>query len=179
MKKLHLRFPDRWKQKSKWPSHALDISQTTLQALKESSDAIPLLKSVVGAVDQICLIAGRVKSSKKAAKALASQCFTILTDLSDSISDPYNIPPDMEASIKQLEIVLIEIIEAMKPLEKRNGLLHLHRNEDELKNKSELLLEARERFKIASAIRIEEKVSRTDATVHTLSNDMIQIHLFY
>ncbi|KAG6864635.1 hypothetical protein C0991_008167, partial [Blastosporella zonata] len=160
--------PARRRHKSQCSSDAADVSKTILDALQQSSDAFPPLKSVACAVSTIWDISVRVKSSKKEAKAVSKRCIKILEVLADSVPDPSSIPPEMLSSIEQFERLLNHITDVLRSLEKPTllkSLIYLNRTESTLQAMQRQLDEVSQRFLIASSMRIEAKVSHTEEIV--------------
>ncbi|KAG6909995.1 hypothetical protein DXG01_013995 [Tephrocybe rancida] len=170
LKWLKRKFPPKRKKLyiKKYSSSAADVARTSLLALKESSDAFPPLKSVTCAVSALWDISDRVKFLKEQTRELTIRCIKVLEDLADCVPDPASIPPDILSRIKQFEQLVMEIIEVIKPLQKRSSmawLLHLNREEGVLRTMSQRLDEARQQFIFTSSIRVETKLSHTEEKI--------------
>ncbi|KAJ7575399.1 hypothetical protein C8J56DRAFT_1063640 [Mycena floridula] len=157
-----------------------DIAQTSLIALKESSDAFPPLKSLVGGVLVLWETAQRLERNKSDIDGLARRCVEILEVLADAIPDPTNIAPEILTRILHFECLIHEITtwtkERAKSKEWIPRLLSLNRNEDRLSDFRRRLDEACQSFMLGSALRLEIKVDATVAKADCLEQSLSSVH---
>jgi len=174
--------PDKWKPRiARGSATCNDIALTSLLALKESADAFPPLKSVVGGVLALWNTAERVKTSKKRAQALSRRALDVLEALTDAVPDPSNIPPPMLASIQRFEDLLDEIRRAMDPLTKRrwiSSMSSLNRDKGVLDLFNQRLDETFQSFVIGGLTRVETHLLeiKADATVAHQLEAVITAH---
>jgi len=173
--------PDGWKNILKQTSAtSADVTKTFLIALRDSADAFPPLKSSASAVLAVWNTAERAESSKSRAKAMADRCCNILKILADIVKDPNDVPPEMVASLDNFEILLQDIQQAIKPLQKRtllNLLSHLNRDQDELDELNRRLDEAYHSLMISTAVlaqlelaKVKREVAKTLVMVGRVRN---------
>ncbi|KAJ7138945.1 hypothetical protein C8R46DRAFT_605174 [Mycena filopes] len=94
-----------------------DVLYTSLDALRESSDAFPPLKSAVGGVMALWEMAKRAKHSKADARGLALGAQEILDVLVDAVpDDPSTITPAMLFSIQRFIDVLDDSTRAVESI---------------------------------------------------------------
>ncbi|KAJ7669819.1 hypothetical protein DFH06DRAFT_1468601 [Mycena polygramma] len=149
------------------PSAVPDLLSTSVIALKESADAFPPLKSAVGGVLAVCDIAQRAKHSRSAAHDIAIRTQVILNVISDAVNDPFVIPHGMLSSILRFTDLLNEIESSMNKLALTSGfsrVMHLNRNERELRTIRAKLDDAYRDFLAASALRVEAQ--QAEIAVH-------------
>ncbi|KAJ7782215.1 hypothetical protein DFH07DRAFT_789859 [Mycena maculata] len=168
-------FPSRAKRKPRTspttreprPSHALpDVLWTSIQALKESADAFPPLKSAVGGAIAVCDIAERAKHSKSDACEIALRTKAILDAVADAVPDVLAIPPPMLQSIERFTVLLADIqcrIEVIALADGLSRLVHLNRNERVLRDIKAQLDDAYQDFLTASALRLEVQQAQLTA----------------
>ncbi|KAJ7206180.1 hypothetical protein C8J57DRAFT_1484882 [Mycena rebaudengoi] len=142
-----------------------DVLWTSLHALKESADAFPPLKSVVGGVVAIWDIAEHAKRSRTEACDIALRTKKIVDLIADAVPDPSEIPPSMLLSIDRFTLInsssssaLDEIRCGMEAIELSGSLsclVHLNRHDRTIQGiKTRLDAEYRD-FLAASALRVE------------------------
>jgi len=90
---------------------------------------------------------------------LSTRCVEVLEIMSDSIPDPFNVSPQMSASIAKFTLVLEDIAHALALLKKRAPLLHLNRNEGQLDCFNKRLDDVCLEVTMASTLRTEAKLS--------------------
>jgi len=149
---------------------AADGLNTSLRALKESPDAFPPLKSVVGGALAIYDIAQRVSRSKRTAKDLADRTIQTLYILAENVPDATAISPDMLNNISRFEVVLNDLHAALERLALQGRwkrLFHLNSNEGELDVFKQRLEVACQAFTIGSTMRIERTVAVVQSEVMT------------
>ncbi|KAF7369343.1 hypothetical protein MVEN_00262900 [Mycena venus] len=79
-----------------------DLLETTLLALKEASDVLPPLKSVIGGVLALRDIVERAKHSKSDTHDIADQTIKILAVIASTIPDRSVIPQLLQSRIESL-----------------------------------------------------------------------------
>ncbi|KAJ6577719.1 hypothetical protein B0H19DRAFT_567922 [Mycena capillaripes] len=163
--------PNKWKPRIKRGSAlCIDITLTSLTALRESADGFPPLKSAVCGVLALWNIAERVKTSKERAQALSRRAYEVLEVLTDAVPDPANIHPSLLVSVQRFDDVLREARDAMVPLTKRrfmSSVLSLNRDEATLEVFNRRLDESFQTFTIAGLTRVETQLLaiKADATL--------------
>ncbi|KAJ7741092.1 hypothetical protein B0H16DRAFT_1565921, partial [Mycena metata] len=168
-----------------------DLFSTSLDALKESADAFPPLKSAVGGVLAIRDIALRAKHSKSDARDIALRTEKILCVIADAVPDASAIPPPMMLSIQCFTDLLQDTrstMEAMMLSSLLSHVAHLNRNERKLQSIKSRLDDAYRDFLAASALRVEAQqagiatqleVQQTQLVVHHnyLAEEQVQLKL--
>ncbi|KAF8216968.1 hypothetical protein K438DRAFT_1798096 [Mycena galopus ATCC 62051] len=135
-----------------------DILWTSVVALKESADAFPPLKSVVGGVIALCDIAERAKHSRAGARAIAYRTKEILDIIADAVPDASEISPSMLLSIERFALLLEEIKGSMEVIVFASGVsrvFHLNRDERVVQDIKTRLDEAYRDFLVSSTLRQE------------------------
>ncbi|KAJ7087456.1 hypothetical protein C8R44DRAFT_991329 [Mycena epipterygia] len=167
------KLPSETRKPKSLTSHALpDVLWTSTLALKESADAFPPLKSVVGCVVVLWEIAERAKHSKAAAEDIARRTKEILDVIADAVPDPAAIPPPMLHRIERFEVLLDKIKCSMEEIMLTGGvsrLVHLNHNERVLQNIKIQLDDAYRDFLAASILRLEVAQSSTQIAVAKVS----------
>ncbi|KAJ7359514.1 hypothetical protein DFH08DRAFT_411870 [Mycena albidolilacea] len=152
-------FPSRARRKPPLKPNLLpDVLWTSINALRDSSDAFPPLKSAVGGVIAICTIAERAKHCKTEACAIALRTKEILDLVADAVPDGSTISPPMLLSIGKFTILLDETRRCMEPMTRTgrvSRVVHLNRNERTLQHIKSKLDDAYRDFLAASALRVE------------------------
>jgi len=151
-----------------------DAVWTSLHALKESADAFPPLKSVVGGVIAICEVAERARHSKSNALSIARRANEILDMIADALPDGSVIPSPMLLSIEKFTVLLAEIHGDMKLLAATGRVsraIHLNRNERMLEDIKVRLDDAYRDFLAASTMRLEVEQSCTRMIVDKVAAD--------
>ncbi|KAJ7620358.1 hypothetical protein FB45DRAFT_1033036 [Roridomyces roridus] len=137
---------------------AYDVATTSLNALRESADAYPPLKSAVGGVLALWDIAERAKKAKSDARDIALRTEKILEVIADAVPDPTRIPPPMLQSIESFTRLLDDIGRRIEPITSgsvASRLVRLNRNESILREIRTQLDEQYRDFSVASALRVE------------------------
>ncbi|KAK7026294.1 hypothetical protein R3P38DRAFT_2358062, partial [Favolaschia claudopus] len=137
-----------------------DTTFTLLQALSESADACPPLKSAVGCVKALWTLAKRTKHCKSDALDIARRSNEILTNIADAVPDASTISPPMLQSIERFTLLLDDVrssMEDMAQTDRLSRLLHLNRNERAIKQIQARLDNAYRDFVAASTLRVEVK----------------------
>ncbi|KAJ6490451.1 hypothetical protein DFH09DRAFT_1453431 [Mycena vulgaris] len=172
-----------------------DVLWTSMLALKESANAFPPLKAVVGGVIALWDIAERAKHSKSDARAIALRTKEILDVVADAVPDGSAISPAMLFSIKCFTSVLAEIKCSMEAIALTGGVsrgMHLNRNERELQRIKAQLDDAYRDFVAASVLRLEVQhaalamqhaethleVKKYSLTTETLAPDLARLLLY-
>ncbi|KAJ7575958.1 hypothetical protein C8J56DRAFT_406128 [Mycena floridula] len=183
----------KWKKRLKdfCPTSAttVDVSRTTLIALKESSDAFPPLKSVCGGVLAIWDTVERLKSCKSEARALANRCKDVLERLADAVQpDPANIPPTVMRDISRFQLLLDDILASTEKMARQptgtfrvlkglKGLKRLNRDESELGQFHRCLDEAGQAFVVSTTARVEVSVTRIEGLTTRIGSSMTRTEL--
>ncbi|KAJ7669828.1 hypothetical protein DFH06DRAFT_1293825 [Mycena polygramma] len=190
---MRIPFPSRWRRpsfpsakrkpksqesSSSRSSAVPDLLSTSLIALKESADAFPPLKGAVGSLshgdgrvlDIVRDIAQRAKRSKSAAHDIALRTQVVLNVISDAVTDPFAIPSPMLRSIERLTEYADSAHDnprlSMDKLKLTSGfsrLIHLNRNERQLRDIKTKLDDAYRDFMAASAPRVETQQAKIAA----------------
>ncbi|KAJ7620301.1 hypothetical protein FB45DRAFT_929915 [Roridomyces roridus] len=137
---------------------AQDVAKTSLNALKESADAYPPLKSAVGGVLALWDIAERAKNAKSDARDIALHTERILEVIADAVPDPTMIPPPMLKSIEHFTALLDDIGSRIEPItggSVASRLVRLNRNESILREIRTQLDEQYRDFSVACGLRME------------------------
>ncbi|KAK7063436.1 hypothetical protein R3P38DRAFT_2818606 [Favolaschia claudopus] len=135
-----------------------DTTFTLLQALSESADACPPLKSAVGGVKALWTVAQRTKHCKSDALDIARRSNEILNNMADAVPDASTISPPMLESIERFTLLLDDVrtsMEEMAQTGRLSRLLHLNRNEQAIKQIQAQLDNAYRDFVAASTLRVE------------------------
>ncbi|KAF7355811.1 hypothetical protein MVEN_00909300 [Mycena venus] len=149
-------------------SHSIfsDVMWNSLCALRDSADAFPPLKSVVGGVVALWEIAERAKNSKTDARDIALQARDILNVIADAVPDESDITLPMLKSIERFTIALDEIRSSMAAIALTGGLsrfTHLRGNERMVQEIKARLDHEYRIFLAASALRAELQQKRIAA----------------
>ncbi|KAJ6463155.1 hypothetical protein C8R47DRAFT_84225 [Mycena vitilis] len=162
-----------------------DALSTTLNALKESTDVFPPLKSAVGAAIAVWDIAMRVKHSKADARAIALRTEEVIGVMAAAVADANGLPPAMLLSIERFTLLLDEIRGTMEGLAHSGRVsraIHLNRNERTVRDIKTRLEDAYRDFLVASALRVETQQTHIDTNIKTLQRQLElqrQESLFY
>lgn len=144
--------------------HALPLVKDFVAGLRESADAFPPLKSVVGGVLYIWQLAEQVKSNRKQAEALAERAkelVTLVTDLMRLIDNPENMPPDMCLALELFASTLTEISTFMEQLSHQKGIsrfLDRSKHQEQLSQYALRLSEVERDFQLCSIVRLEQRL---------------------
>lgn len=136
-----------------------DVALTSLNAIYDSADAFPPLKSAAGGVLALLRTVERVKASRKKAKALSERAVQVFEALEKALpANRATIPPSMIANIKQFQDTVLDIHRALEPLTRqRLPFSRLNRNEGALDALKQRLDDAYQSFTAATVTRIELK----------------------
>ncbi|KAF7302835.1 hypothetical protein MKEN_01245500 [Mycena kentingensis (nom. inval.)] len=144
-----------------------DVIRISLDALRQSADAFPPLKSAVGGVLALWDLTERTKHCKTKAHKVSLHATAILDTIADSVGDPANIPPPMLLSIDRFTSTLGMIHDCLIEVAQTRGIsrvVHLRRNEAILEDMLVKLDDAYRTFVIASSIRLEAQQLETAQT---------------
>ncbi|KAJ7750790.1 hypothetical protein B0H16DRAFT_845256 [Mycena metata] len=173
------RFPT-VKLKSRRSEACADVLSTSLLALKESADAFPPLKSVVGSVLVLWDIAEGAKLSKAEARGIARRTETILKVIADAVPDPSSISAPMQLSINRFIVLLDEIRTKMERIclsGRISRVIHLNRNQATLREIKSQLDDAYSDVLAASILRGEtqrEEILGQQAIYHQHTHSSIK-----
>ncbi|KAK7063429.1 hypothetical protein R3P38DRAFT_2818578 [Favolaschia claudopus] len=143
-----------------------DTTFTLLQALEQSADACPPLKSAVGGVRALWAIANRAKNCKTDALDIAERSNGILNNIAEAVPDASAISKPMRESIERFVLLLDDIrseVEEIARTSKKSRLLHLNRNEQRVMRIQARLDHAEQDLLQASMLRTEARVEHVVA----------------
>ncbi|KAJ7177039.1 hypothetical protein C8R46DRAFT_1078034 [Mycena filopes] len=158
----------------------LDGVQTSLVVLKESADAFPPLKSVVGGVLALCDMAKRAKSSKSQVRQIAVRANRIADVIYNAVPDPQTISDPMRHSIQEFIVLLDEIRPALAVIASTgrfSRLVHINRNERILRTTNTRLDEAYTDFLAGSVLRGELQGNETSVRLPELQMQLAQLRV--
>jgi len=106
-------------------------ARVTLRAIRDSTDAFPLVKSAAAAVLVICEMSQKVKANKKDCKALACRATEIVYDISQQTNCYVDeLPTEVQQSVDQIERIFHDIISFMKDFEDQKFFRRYARQDD-------------------------------------------------
>ncbi|KAJ7176985.1 hypothetical protein C8R46DRAFT_47411 [Mycena filopes] len=99
-----------------------DVLWNSLRVIRDSSDALPPLKSAAGGVMALWDVAKRAKHSKADARGLALRAQDIVKVIADAVPNATTITPAMLLSIERFTALLDESTHAVEAIALANSL---------------------------------------------------------